>query len=147
MRVLHEHCTSKGPRAWSSFHGGGTSPTCSCYDANKRHWLGWAKPLQHSTRLLGHSAIEYRYQNMLYCGKLRSQAAGIKLRVGVCGRHFFTKHTTTQIFLPVGDSQANCSMSSNLNSHLTQTEECHIIHFSSNPIRSKASGLTSRCQR
>lgn len=109
--------------------------------------LGRATPLQHSTGLSGHCATEYRYQNMLYCNKLRSEVAGKKLHVGVCGRHFFTKHTTTQILLPVGDSQVNCSTSSDLNSHLTQTKECHIICFSSNLIRSKASGLTNRCPR
>lgn len=101
-----------------------------------------AAALQHSFRLSGHCAREHRYQNRLYSKELLSQAAGIKLHLGVCCRHVFTKHTTAQIFVCVGDSQDNCSTSSNLNCHVIQA----IIPFSSILIRSKALSLANQCQ-
>lgn len=110
-------------------------------------WLQRAAALQHSFWLSGHCARENRYQNRLYSKELLSQTAGIKLHLGVCCRHVFTEHTTTQIFLHVGDSQENCSTSSNLSSHVIQAKEGLIIPCSPNLFRSKGLSLANQCQR
>lgn len=145
MRVLHDHYTRKWPRARSPPHSEGTSPLCSCCNTNKPTLTPEAAALLHSFWLSGPCAREYRYQNRLYSKELLSQASGIKLHLGVCCRHVFTKHTTTQIFQRAVDIQDNSS-SSNLNSHVIQAKEGPIIHFSSNLIRSKALSLANQCQ-
>lgn len=141
MRVLHEHYPRKWPRAHSPSHSGGTSPVFVLQYKRAPSALA----LQHSFWLSGHCTREYRYQNRQYSEEFLSQAAGIKLHLRVCCRHVFTKHTMTQIFLRVGDSQDNCSTSSNLNFHVIQAKG-HITPFSSSLIRGKSLSLANQCQ-
>lgn len=72
--------------------------------------------------------IPNRYQNRLCSKELLSQAAGIKLHLGVCCRRVFTKHTATQIFLCIRHSQDNSSTSSNLPCDTSQRRP-HNIFF------------------
>lgn len=77
-----EFCMSithvKGPGHVSVPTVGVPAPCAHDTIQTSTYWLGRATSLQHNIQLSGHCAGEYRYQNMLYCNKLRSQAAGIK---------------------------------------------------------------------
>lgn len=130
-----EFCMSitqvKGPGRVPRPVAGVPAPCAHATIQKSTYPLGRATARQRNVPLPGHCAGDYRYRTTLFCNKLRSQAEGIKFHTGVRWRHVFTMRATTQIFLPVGDGQANRSTSSKLNSRVMQAEERRIILCSS----------------